>query len=879
MVRRAFLIAALLLALPAVASAQVTTRNMELKAHFDQYPSYSACWSYIHQDGREYAVLGTSTGTAIYNVTDPTNTYRVGFIAGVTSDWREMKSYRNWIYVGTEGNGPAGVQIISMVNPEAPVLAGSYATTIRRVHTVAVDTSRALLFLNGTSDNVGTARGMHILSLATPTAPTFVGRWPAGAGTVTQTNYIHDCVPVGNRLYASSIYAGIQRIIDITNPANPTQISSWSYNGAFSHNAWPDPSGNVLYVTDETNGEPLKIFDINNVMSPVLANAITSNPQAIVHNAHVLGNELYLSNYTEGIRLLDISDPLHPAEFAWADSWPGVSGGFHGVWEVCPFFPSGTVIASDIETGLYVYRPIRDYGLVRVEVEAEGAIARGTCGVDGPCCCGDIATCACGPGHHLLAGVGDAQVYLTTQGDSITTLSDGVAVFAPNPGAHSVTVKKFGYFEQTVPVDVLAGDRDTIRVSLIARPTHGFNGTVRNSVTSAPLFEAEVNLVYTPLHGHTDVSGFFNFASVPDDVYRVDVRAPGYIPIEHVRSLGPSSATQDYVLSPAPVYDAFEAASGWTAGTAGDDATTGQWVRVEPLGTGARLPTAEPIETRPLRDRIGTTTDAGGPPPGPGVNHEGHESDGAIPGDVQPEFDRTPAPGTLCFVTGQGTTAGNIGEADIDNGKTSLISPAFNMTGMTDPVIGYWHWFYGATDLENDWLAVAVSNDNGSSWVPVDSTFGMHAHWMEKAIHVAAYVSPTAQVRVRFQAADYGVQGIAEAAIDDVTAYDAASSPVAVDPTNVLPARLTFAAPAPNPARGRVRLALDLPSRGPVRIEVVDVTGRQIRVLHDGVAEAGRMNLTWDGADTRGQRSAAGLYFARAITQGGTAVARFARVE
>src|SRR4030095_4477291 len=205
-----------------------------------------------------------------------------------------------------------------------------------------------------------------------PESPTWLARWPAGTGIVDQSNYIHDCVPIGNRLSASSIYAGSQRIFDSTTPALPVQVSSWTYPGAFTHNAWPDASGNFLYVTDETNGEPLTIFDISSPATPTLANGtLTSNPKAIVHNAHVLGNELYLSNYTEGIRILDMSDPAHPAEFAWADSWPGVSGGFHGVWEVCPYFPSGTVIASDIETGLYVYRPSRNYGLL--PVEGEGA--------------------------------------------------------------------------------------------------------------------------------------------------------------------------------------------------------------------------------------------------------------------------------------------------------------------------------------------------------------------------------------------------------------------------------------------------------------------------------------------------------------------------
>jgi hypothetical protein len=75
---------------PVLASAQVTLRNMELKSHWDEYTTpdpqvgneYNSCWSYVHGDGREYAVIGTAQGTAIYNVTDPVNSYRVAFIPG-----------------------------------------------------------------------------------------------------------------------------------------------------------------------------------------------------------------------------------------------------------------------------------------------------------------------------------------------------------------------------------------------------------------------------------------------------------------------------------------------------------------------------------------------------------------------------------------------------------------------------------------------------------------------------------------------------------------------------------------------------------------------------------------------------------------------------
>src|SRR5438067_533331 len=98
-----------LLLLPVAAQAQVTTRNMQLLAHLDEYHvavsgqpySYSACWSYIHPDGREYAIVGTSGGTAIYNVTNPAAAYRVGFIAGPASIWREFKQHLNWPHAVT----------------------------------------------------------------------------------------------------------------------------------------------------------------------------------------------------------------------------------------------------------------------------------------------------------------------------------------------------------------------------------------------------------------------------------------------------------------------------------------------------------------------------------------------------------------------------------------------------------------------------------------------------------------------------------------------------------------------------------------------------------------------------------------------------------
>jgi choice-of-anchor B domain-containing protein len=308
-----------------------------------------------------------------------------------------------------------------MTNPDSPVLAATYTTNFTHSHTVSIDTTRGILICNGTRNASGLATGMRILALqnpglgAAPENPVEIAWWPGGPIPVNDNNYVHDSVPVGNRLYCASIYPGIERVLDFTNPATPTQIAAWNYPGGFTHNSWPDASGNFLYVTDEVKGQPLKVFDISNLAAPSLADAITSNPQAIIHNAHVKGAELYLSNYTEGIRVLDLSDPAHPAEFAYADSYAGPSGGYSGVWEVCPFFPSGTVIASDRNSGLYVYGVVRNYGILRATVTTGGFVVSGI------------------------------EVHLTTQGDSLTTPADGVVQFAPSPGSHTVLAHAFGY--------------------------------------------------------------------------------------------------------------------------------------------------------------------------------------------------------------------------------------------------------------------------------------------------------------------------------------------------------------------------------------------------------------------------------------------------
>ena len=188
-----------------------------------------------------------------------------------------------------------------------------------------------------------------------------------------------------------------------------------------------------------------------------------------------------------------------------------------------------------------------------------------------------------------------------------------------------------------------------------------------------------------------------------------------------------SDCNANGVLDVCDVTEAFESNHGWLAGVAGDTATTGVWIRVDPVGT-----TAAPAD------------------------------------------DHTPGSGRACFVTGQGAIGGAVGDADVDGGATTLRSPALNLTGMDATEIGYWRWFSNniGSNPGQDVLTVGISNNGGTSWVTVE-TVGptgpeRSGGWFHHQLRVSDFVAPTSNVMLRFVASDTGAGSTVEAAIDDV---------------------------------------------------------------------------------------------------------------
>jgi hypothetical protein len=132
-------------------------------------------------------------------------------------------------------------------------------------------------------------------------------------------------------------------------------------------------------------------------------------------------------------------------------------------------------------------------------------------------------------------------------------------------------------------------------------------------------------------------------------------------------------------------------------------------------------------------------------------------------------------------VTGQGPAFGNIGDNDVDDGVTTLTSPLLDLSGAQTATIAYWRWYHNSffqidADEGNgpneDVLRVFISDDDGASWVPVE-TVGpggpeTSGGWVLHAFDAGALIDLTHQVRLRFVASDVGVPSIVEVGIDDL---------------------------------------------------------------------------------------------------------------
>lgn len=323
--------------------------------------------------GKEYALVGTTTETAFVDISNPINPILLGTLATATvnSLWRDIKVYNNHAFIVADSAGPHGMQVFDLTrlrtvtNPPVTFTVDAHYTGFGSAHNLVINEDSGFAYAVGTSTFSG---GPHFINIQNPTSPIAAGGYAADddshdAQVVTYNGPDSDYS--GREIYIGSNEIEVV-IVDVTDKNNPVNISSISYsNLGFTHQGWFTEDLNYFIVGDELdelnfgNNTRTLFFDFTDLDNPSLQFEYLGPTAAIDHNGYTKENKLFIANYSAGVRIVDLTNIGSSSvnEVGFFDTYPSNnSTGFHGAWNVYPYFPSGNIIISDIESGLFIIR-------------------------------------------------------------------------------------------------------------------------------------------------------------------------------------------------------------------------------------------------------------------------------------------------------------------------------------------------------------------------------------------------------------------------------------------------------------------------------------------------------------------------------------------
>jgi choice-of-anchor B domain-containing protein len=331
-------------------------------------------------DGKEYALVGRTNGTAFVDISTPTNSVYLGNLPTHTgsSSWRDVKVYANHAFIVSDANGNHGMQVFDLTrlrgvaSPPVTFTEDAWYGNAGSVHNIAINEATGFAYLVGTANGTTTCSGgLHMVNIQNPQSPTF-------AGCFSTHGYTHDtqCVVyagpdtahVGKEICFSSNGPSEQiGIVDVTNKNAPAVLSSTPYAGSsYPHQGWLTEDHRYFLLDDELDENDFghntrtRVWDVSNLELPQLLGHFSSPTPAIDHNQYVRGSYVFQANYRSGLRILRIDDAAQAqlTQVGFFDTYPANdNASFNGAWSVYPYFESGVVIVSSIGEGLFVLQP------------------------------------------------------------------------------------------------------------------------------------------------------------------------------------------------------------------------------------------------------------------------------------------------------------------------------------------------------------------------------------------------------------------------------------------------------------------------------------------------------------------------------------------
>ena len=434
----------------------------------------SDVWGWTDPEtGTEWVLLGRSNGTSFIDISDPKNPVLVANLPRYLTNelHSDVKTYGDFAFVVSEGSGN-GMDVFDLTRlrdidyEEAPVTvtADAHYGGFGNSHNIVIDTDSGFAYPVGTGSAGGNvcASSLHMVDIRDPLNPTY-------AGCYNTDGYTHDaqCVVYhgpDERFQDHEIcflanpnprLESRLTVVDVTDKSNPVLLSRTLQGApyAYSHAGWLTEDHRYFLHNDESDEirdggrTRIRIFDTSNLTDVTLHSVYHSETRASDHNPYVNGQYAYLTNYWDGLRVVDLAEIDNPGpepapetpdipdasglrEVACFDTDPARNDypGFGGSWSNYPWYENGVVVVSGFD------------GLFLVKIDVDETSTGG--GVDG-----------CIVNAHWASPTLDPD--FTLVGDTATV--SGSVDFPELSGIESVGGSKSGFNSNTAAAGAAAG--------------------------------------------------------------------------------------------------------------------------------------------------------------------------------------------------------------------------------------------------------------------------------------------------------------------------------------------------------------------------------------------------------------------------------------
>ncbi len=240
-------------------------------------------------------VAAGGAGLRIIDISDKSHPREISFVYTLGYAF-DVEVVGKMAYVAGAG---AGLRIVDISDPVNPTEVGAYDTP-GYAYGVAVVGSTAYL-----ADGW---KGLRVINVSNPTQPKEIG-------AVETSVQALDVVVKGTIAYVADAASGL-RAIDVTGSNEPTELGLYKVSGGHVKDVAVD--GGTAYVVDRNWG--LRVVDVSD--SKTLTQIGFYGPMKSVEAVAVLGDYAYVGA-AYSLRVVDISDPVHPKEVRIYDTQGG----------------------------------------------------------------------------------------------------------------------------------------------------------------------------------------------------------------------------------------------------------------------------------------------------------------------------------------------------------------------------------------------------------------------------------------------------------------------------------------------------------------------------------------------------------------------------